>query len=100
MEAKPKQMQFKVRIDEAAAQGKYANFINVWHSNYEFVIDLGQVMPGRNEIKVFDRIITNPLRAKLFLKALEINIQKYEEMFGRIDVERHPMPEIDDTTLH
>ena len=100
MEPKPKQMQFKVRIDEDAAQAKYANFINVWHSNYEFVIDLGQVMPGRNEITVFDRIVTNPLRAKLFLKALDMNIQKYEQMFGQIDIERHPMPEIDSSKLH
>jgi len=100
LEAKSKQMQFKVSIDESAAQGKYANFLNVWHSNYEFVIDIGQVMPGRNEIKVFERIVTNPLRAKLFLRALEMNMQKYEQMFGRIDIEQHPMPEIDETKLH
>ncbi|HUT03191.1 MAG TPA: DUF3467 domain-containing protein [bacterium] len=100
MEAKPKQMQFKVRIDDEASRGKYANFVNVWHSNYEFVIDLGQVMPGRNEIRVFDRIITNPLRAKLFWKALEMNIQKYEETFGTIDIERHPLPEGQDIKMH
>ena len=100
MEPKLKQMQFKVKIDEEAAQAKYANFINVWHSSYEFVIDLGQVMPGRNEIKVFDRVVTNPLRAKLFLRALEMNIQKYEQTFGRIDIEKHPMPEIDSGKLH
>ncbi|MBN1593732.1 MAG: DUF3467 domain-containing protein [Candidatus Coatesbacteria bacterium] len=93
-------MQFKVRIDEGAAQGKYANFINIWHSSYEFVIDIGQVMPGRNEINVFERIVTNPLRAKLLLKALEMNVAKYEETFGNIDIDRHPMPEIDGGKLH
>ncbi|MCD6326267.1 DUF3467 domain-containing protein [bacterium] len=100
MDPKPKQVQFKVNIDEKAAKGKYANFMNIWHSYYEFILDIGQVMPGRNEINVFERIVTNPLRAKLLLKALEINISKYEKTFGKIEVERHDFPEIEPTKLH
>ena len=100
METGHKQVQFKVKLSEEASLGAYANFLNVWHSYYEFIIDIGQVMPGRKEINVFSRIVANPLRAKLFLKALETNISKYEKMFGKIDIERHQFTELGEVKLH
>jgi len=100
LEPKHTQIALKATIDDDVAQGTYANFINVWHTYYEFVIDFGRVVPGRKEFKIFTRIITNPLRAKLFLKMLESHIGQYEKMFGKIDIDRHQFPEVEHPKLH
>ena len=100
MDEKRKQIQFKVNISPEASEGKYANFMNIWHTYYEFILDIGQVMPGRQEINVFQRVVTNPLRAKLLLKTLEVNIRKYEEVFGKIDVDTHQFPVVEPSKMH
>lgn len=97
---KQAQVALKARVSDEVAQGMYANFTNVWHSYYEFVIDFGRVVPGKSEFNISTRIITNPLRAKILLKMLESHIAKYEETFGKIDLERHQFPELDETKLH
>ena len=44
----PPQQTIRIVIDEQIAQGEYVNFANIIHSQSEFVIDLGRVVPGRN----------------------------------------------------
>jgi hypothetical protein len=60
----------RIVLDEAVAQGEYVNFANIIHSPSEFVIDLGRVVPGRNDVKIYSRVIMTPLHAKQLLEAL------------------------------
>src|SRR5205085_12228866 len=77
----------QINLDETTAQGQYVNFANIIHSPSEFVIDLGRVVPGRPDVKIYSRVITTPLHAKQLLEALAHNIGLYESKFGEIRVD-------------
>ena len=83
MENQPQQT-IRIVIDENVAQGEYVNFANIIHSQSEFVIDLGRVVPGRNDVKIYSRVILTPLHAKQLLEALGHNIGLFEQKFGEI----------------
>ena len=74
----------KVTIDEATAEGHYANFANILHNPTEFVLDFGRVVPGRADVKVVSRILTTPYHARQLLRALQQNIELYERNYGPI----------------
>ncbi len=76
--------QINVELGEKEAEGIYSNFALISHSPAEFVIDFTRMLPGVPKAKVFARIIMTPQHAKSFLKALQDNIQKYENQFGEI----------------
>ena len=80
----------RITLDDAVAQGEYINFANIIHSPSEFVIDLGRIVPGRPDVKIYSRVIMTPLHAKQFLDALGHNIGLYESKFGEIRVEGAP----------
>ena len=77
----------RITIDDAVSQGEYINFANIIHSPSEFVIDLGRIMPGRSDVKVFSRVVMTPLHAKQLLEALAQNIAIFEGKFGEIRIE-------------
>lgn len=62
----------------------YANFALITHSSSEIIIDFARVLPNTPKAKVYARIITTPLHAKLLLRALSENLEKYETQFGEI----------------
>ncbi|HEY0143335.1 MAG TPA: DUF3467 domain-containing protein [Thermoanaerobaculia bacterium] len=74
----------RIVLDDAVAQGEYVNFANIIHSPSEFVLDLGRVVPGRTDVKVYSRVILTPLHAKQLLEALAHNISLFEQKFGEI----------------
>lgn len=74
----------RIVLDDATAQGEYVNFANIIHSPSEFVVDLGRIVPGKNEVKVYSRVIMTPHHAKQLLHALAQNISLYEQKFGEI----------------
>ena len=74
----------RITLDDQVAQGEYINFANIIHSPSEFVVDLGRIMPGRTDVKVYSRVIMTPLHAKQFLDALAQNISLFEQKFGEI----------------
>ncbi len=82
----PPQQQQTIRIvlDENIAQGEYVNFANIIHSPSEFVIDLGRVVPGRTDVKIYSRVIFTPLHAKQLLEALSHNVALFEQQYGEI----------------
>src|SRR2546428_12045124 len=80
----------RITLDDAVAQGEYINFANIIHSPSEFVIDLGRIVPGRPDVKIYSRVIMTPLHAKQLLEALAHNISLYEQKFGEIRVEGAP----------
>ncbi len=92
----PQQPQtLQITLDEKTAQGEYVNFANIIHSPSEFVIDLGRIMPGRTDVKVYSRVIMTPLHAKQFLQALAQNINLFEQKFGEIRLDSAPQYSVD-----
>jgi hypothetical protein len=88
MSDQPKLMQgpqLQIELDDATAQGAYCNLVFLNHNDTEFTFDFVYVQPGGPRARVRSRIILSPRHAKRFLRAIENNIARYEQMFGKID---------------
>ncbi len=77
--------QLNIEISEEIADGTYVNLAIITHSHAEFVVDFVNVMPGAPKSKVKSRIILTPFHAKRLLKALDENIEKFEDVNGTIE---------------
>lgn len=77
--------QLQVEIPQTL-EAVYSNFALIQHSPSEFVIDFARILPNMPSAKVGARIITTPMHAKLLLRALQENIERYEAQFGPIYV--------------
>jgi Protein of unknown function (DUF3467) len=82
--------QINIELGEKEAEGIYSNLAIITHSPAEFIIDFTRIVPGVPKAKVHARIITTPQHAKMLLKALKDNIDKYESRFGEIKIEAPP----------
>lgn len=81
----PKQKQeLKIEINEHEAEGVYSNLVIVSHTDSEFILDFARMLPGKPKAKVHSRVIMNPKNCRLFLSALQDNINKFEGKFGKI----------------
>lgn len=89
-ENKKNQPQFQIQLKPEVAGGQYANFALITHSKTEFVIDFAQLLPGMPGGQVCSRIIQAPEHAKRLLAALQENIYKYEQQFGKIEITDQP----------
>ena len=78
------QNQINIELSEEIAEGVYSNLAMIAHSNSEFVIDFIRLMPGVPKAKVKSRVVITPEHALRLLKALQDNIEKYENTFGTI----------------
>ncbi|MFK7900680.1 MAG: DUF3467 domain-containing protein [Cyclobacteriaceae bacterium] len=76
--------QLNIELSEEVAEGEYVNLAMIAHSNSEFVVDFIRVLPGIPKAKVKSRVILSPEHAKRLVSALEDNIDKYEDSFGKI----------------
>jgi hypothetical protein len=82
-----KGQQINIELGEKEAEGVYSNLAIITHSSAEFIIDFTRVVPGVPKAKVHSRIITTPPHAKMLLKALKENIEKFETRFGEIKID-------------
>lgn len=64
----------------------YANMVRIAHMPTEIVFDFALKLPGSSPAQVTSRVLISPLSAKLFLRALNDNINRYEKIFGEIKV--------------
>ncbi len=81
-----------IELTEEVASGIYSNLAVITHSPSEVICDFIQVMPGMPKGKVRSRVIMTPQNAKRFLKALEDNMNKYEDNFGHIEDPKTDLP--------
>ena len=86
MEQHPGPMPLNVELGEKEAEGIYSNLALITHSPSEFVIDFARVLPGVQRAKVYARVVMTPQHARLLHNALEENIKKFENQFGKIKV--------------
>jgi hypothetical protein len=80
------EVQLQVQMDEETAQGIYINMATVSHTETEFTLDLIYVQPQAPKAKVRARVITSPKHMKRLLLALQDNVRRYEERFGKIEL--------------
>lgn len=88
----PQGQQLNIELGEKEAEGIYSNLAIISHSPAEFIIDFTRIVPGIPKAKVHARIITTPQHAKMLMKALMDNIEKYEAKFGEIKIDTGPNP--------
>ena len=88
-----KSQQINIELGEKEAEGIYSNLAIITHSPAEFILDFTRVVPGAPKAKVHARIITTPQHAKMLLKALQENVEKFEKKFGEINLEGAPNPQ-------
>jgi hypothetical protein len=62
-------------------EGKYANYFEVGHNAYEFVMDFGQNYSENEEAELCVRIITSPEYAKIFLNILAESIEQFKAKY-------------------
>jgi len=88
----------QIQIDDSKALALYANFCRVTGTPEELIIDFGlNPQPfgvPAEPIPVTQRIITNFYTAKRMLAALQISLQRHEQVFGVLetDVQKRVRP--------
>ena len=81
----PRGRQMKVNIEVPPdLDAIYANLALITHTASEIIIDFACVLPNTPKAKVHARVINTPMHAKLLLRALTENLEKYEAQFGEI----------------
>ena len=88
--SKEKSKKINIEIDEKTSEGIYSNLAIINHSSSEFVLDFISIMPGSAKNKVKSRIIITPQHAKKLRKALNDNIDRFEQNFGSIKDYENP----------
>lgn len=90
-----KNNELDIELSSEIAEGTYSNLAVISHSASEFVLDFIRVMPNMPKARVMNRVIMVPEHAKRLLLALQDNIQKYEQINGKINLgeqDLSPMP--------
>ncbi|MDR0694867.1 MAG: DUF3467 domain-containing protein [Prevotellaceae bacterium] len=85
------QKEINIELKEEVAQGTYANFAVIAHSQSEFILDFVCILPGMPKAQVKSRVILTPEHAKRLLSALQDNISKYETTHGKIKTNESAM---------
>lgn len=78
------QQQIEIDISQDIMYGIYSNLAIISHSPTEFVVDFIQMTPNTPKASVRSRVIMAPENAKRLMRAMQDNIKKYEDVFGRI----------------
>lgn len=82
--------QVNIKIDDTTMKGVYANAMGVSHTKEEFTMDFMNVYPYQRAGIVTSRVITSPGHMKRIYLALQDNIKKYEDKFGKIEAAQAP----------
>ncbi|MBN2891516.1 MAG: DUF3467 domain-containing protein [Bacteroidales bacterium] len=89
---KNNQNRIEIELTDEIAQGTYSNLAIISHSQSEVVFDFVRIVPGTPKAKVKSRVLMTPERAKALLEALQDNINKYENSFGKIKTQKQGGP--------
>ncbi len=77
------QKQIQLKMSEEVSKGFYANAMLSNHTKEEFVLDFMNIF-GRSG-SVGSRVIVSPGHFKRMIRAMEENLKKYEDNFGKIE---------------
>ncbi len=85
---KPRQIRLEIPANLSAS---YSNAVIVSHTHSEVVFDFVQIIPNDPRARVQSRVVMSPANAKMFLRALTDNLQKFESRHGEIKTPPRPM---------
>lgn len=94
MSDEPTQPKLQIQVDEEISQGVYSNLVMLNHTENEFVLDFAFIQPTTGKAKVRSRVISSPRHTKRLLLALQKNVERFEERFGRIELTPEEEPAI------
>ncbi len=80
-----KQIQIKAKDDDL--KGSYSNLMIVSHTKEEFCLDF---INNFNPPILTARVLMSPGHLKRMIRALEMNMKKYEEQFGTVEAAPEP----------
>ena len=65
-------------------EGRYANYFEIGHNAFEFLLDFGQVYSEGPEGRMHTRIVTSPIFARQLAEVLNRALAQYEQMHGPV----------------
>lgn len=83
------EQKIQVNISPAVQAGFYANMARILHTQEEFVLDFMNIVPPAGIVG--SRVFMSPGHIKRLAEALQDNIRKYEEQYGKIDIAKEPV---------
>jgi hypothetical protein len=75
--------QIQIKASDQDLKGQYANMLQILHTKEEFVLDFLNVFPPTGTLN--SRVVLSPGHFKRMIKAMEENLKKYEEKFGKVE---------------
>lgn len=78
--------------EEGPLEGRYANYFEIGHNAFEFILDFGQLHAEKEYAAIHTRIITGPAYAKALLRTLASAIEEFEKAYGAIRDEEGNQP--------
>lgn len=75
------------------AKGVYSNFAIISHSHAEFVVDCASMLANQPKAQVVSRVVLAPEHAKRLAMALQENIMRYEQEYGKIQLNNPQQPQ-------
>jgi hypothetical protein len=79
----PQQPNINIKVEDGILKGAYSNVMFASHNKEEFVLDFMSVF-GQQGMEVA-KVIMSPGHFKRMVAALNDNLKKYEEQFGKIE---------------
>lgn len=77
-----KSQQIQIKVTDEKLKGEYSNVMQIMHTKEEFVMDFLNVFPPTGTLN--SRIIVSPGHFKRMVKAMDENLKKYEDSFGKV----------------
>jgi hypothetical protein len=65
-------------------EGRYANYFEIGHNAFEFLMDFGQLYDDEPQSRMHSRIVVSPFYARGLLEILSQAVRQYEQSYGRI----------------
>jgi hypothetical protein len=65
-------------------EGRYANYFEIGHNAFEFLVDFGQVYTEAPEGRMHTRIVTSPIFARRLADVLSQALRQYEQIHGPV----------------
>jgi len=81
----------EIQLDPDVLKGTFSNVTNVGHTEEEFLLDFLFIQRQPAPFgKLVSRVVVTPGHAKRILSALQDNVRKYEEQFGKLSTDATP----------
>lgn len=77
-------MEMEAADRSALGEGRYANYFEIGHNAFEFLLDLGQLGLETEPARIYLRVVTSPDGARQLCQLLNEALVQYRRSFGPI----------------